>query len=315
MGWTEASPYLNAVDDEIRRAGGATVSAYRSRFLQGTNLVPRVLLLVERQPPGPLGVPAGRVAVASARSALEKEPWRSLASLSGIVEEQFVRKAHFGSTIVAYRTREPWLAIVPFDGKDLLDASDDRLDRYPGLATWWREAERLWERNGVGKIRLRDQINFQGKLAKQFPVPEHRVVYTKSGQHLAACRVSDSDAVIDQSLYWAKADSIDEARYLAAILNSDSLAKAVEGLQSRGQHNPRHFASLVFTVNFPVYDAGSPTHRLLAALGEHAEHVTATVVLDNAAQFQKARRVVREALDVEGIAGKIDEATANLLAA
>jgi hypothetical protein len=314
MAWTEASPHLHALDDHIQRAGDADISAYRSRFLQGTNLVPRVLLLVEQQPPGPLGVPAGRVAVASARSTLEKEPWKSLPSLSGIVEDQFVRRAHFGSTIVAYRPRKPWLAIVPFDGERLLDARDDRLDRHPGLAAWWREAERLWERNGAGKFRLRDQIDFQGKLAKQFPVPKHRVVYTKSGQHLAACRVSDSDAVIDQSLYWAKADSIGEARYLAAILNSDSLAKAVEGLQSRGQHNPRHFAALVFTVNFPVYDANDHAHQLLATLGEEAEEVATTVVLDDAAQFQKARRVMREALDAHGVAGKINEAVASLLA-
>ena len=34
--------------------------------------------------------------------------------------------------------------MIPWDGKKLLDGSDEQLDDYPGLADWWRRAEEIW---------------------------------------------------------------------------------------------------------------------------------------------------------------------------
>jgi hypothetical protein len=95
---------------------------------------------------------------------------------------------------------------------------------------------------------VRDQIDFQSKLRRQFPTPAHRVVYTKSGQHLAACRIDDPNAVIDHKLYWAPVATVEEGRYLTAILNSQALAVAVAPLQARGQHNPRDFDMHIFAI-------------------------------------------------------------------
>ena len=47
---------------------------------------------------------------------------------------------HLGATVVAYRSRDPWLAVIPYDGTRLLSGDDDALDEYPGLAEWWRNA-------------------------------------------------------------------------------------------------------------------------------------------------------------------------------
>lgn len=317
MGWAAAEPHLHAVDDTIERAHDATLSPYRGRFRQGASLVPRVLLTVEEAPAPEVGLPAGRRAVRSLRSANEKAPWKSLDSLVGVVEEQFIRPMHLGATIVAYRPREPWLGVIPFDGDRLLDGQDERLDEYPGLAAWWRQAERLWfqNRSGSTTMSLKQQIDFQSKLTKQFPVPEHRVVYTKSGQHLAACRISDQTAVIDHKLYWAPTDTLSEARYLTAVLNSDALVRGVERLQARGQHNPRDFDMHVFAVPFPIFDAESEMHRRLADLAERAEAVAVATDLDSAWQFQKARRATREALAADGVSTAIDLLVEELLAA
>lgn len=244
-----------------------------------------------------LGLTAGRVSVESARSAVEKQPWKSLPSLSGTVEEQFVRPMHLGATIVAYRPREAELTIIPWVDEELLDGAHDRLDEFPGLAAWWREAERQWERNktAASRLSLGDQIDFQSKLRRQLPATGHRVVYTKSGQHLAACRLEQTDAVIDHTLYWASLETIEEARYLTAIFNSQALADAVAPLQARGQHNPRHFDMHIFELPFPTYDPSDEVHALLASLATQAEQVAVAVELDGGWQFQKARRVVREA--------------------
>lgn len=313
ISWAQAVSSLHSADDAIERARDSAGSPYRGRFKQGATVVPRVLLTVEDAPEPEVGLPAGRRAVESRRSSNEKPPWKTIRSLNKVVETQFVRPMHLGATIVAFRPREPWLAIIPFDGERVLDGQDERLDEYPGLAAWWREAESLWNQNSANRMSLRDRLDYQRLLRKQFPIPEHRVVYTKSGQHLAACRISDQTAVIDHKLYWAAADTLAEARYLTAVLNSEALSRGVERLQARGQHNPRDFDMHVFAVPFPIFDADVETHRRLADLAERAESVAATVELDPTWQFQKARRVTREALAADGVSGAIDGVVKELL--
>lgn len=227
-----------------------------------------------------------------------------------------MKPMHLGATIVAFRSRDPKLAVVPWVDGRLLDASDDQLDEFPGLGAWWREAERNWDaaKSASTRLSLREQIDFQQKLTKQFPLAPQRVVYTKSGQHLAACRIEDAEAVIDHKLYWATVETPDEGRYVCAVLNSQTLADAVVGLQARGQHNPRDFDMHVFALPFPLFDAAQPLHRQLATLGERAEQVAAAAPLDERWQFQKARRVVREALRRAGVAQEIDDAVRELIA-
>ena len=315
--WAAASEYLFATTGDVTTAVDSGASPYRARFRQGANLVPRVLITVEEAVSSPLGVVAGRVRVRSARSANEKHPWKELPPLEEVVERQFVRPMHLGATILAYCAQTPGRAVVPVADGRLLDGSSERMDEFPGLARWWRGAEAVWEANKTeaNRLSLADQVDYQGKLRKQFPIARERVVYTKSGQHLAACRVDDDQAVIDHKLYWAAVDSATEGRYLCAVLNSQVLAHAVLALQARGQHNPRDFDMHVFTLPFPTFDSSDPLHGQLSSLAERAERIAADTEIDARWQFQKARHVVREALREEGVAAQIDQAVAELIAA
>ncbi len=315
LGWEAVSTSLHAQDSPVRPALDVDASPYRARFQQGATVVPRVLLTVDPAPPPAVGLPAGRVAVRSRRSAVEKAPWKDVKDLGGVIEEQFIRPMHLGATIVAYRARHPWMAVIPYDGERLICGADDALDEYPGLGAWWRAAERLWDTHKTASSRLSlvTQADYMGKLHKQFPIAQHRVVYTKSGQHLAACRVDDTDVVVDHTLYWASVATAEEARYLTAILNSQTLADAVASLQARGQHNPRHFDMHIFALGFPAFDANDQLHKHLANLAARAETVAASIDLDAAWQFQKSRRVTRETLREDGVALEIDDAVRNLL--
>lgn len=315
LDWPRARESLTQAVAEVAAATDSNESPYRSRFRQGASLVPRMLVTVERSSAGPLGLAAGRASVRSARSANEKRPWKTLPALEGVVEKQFVKPMHLGATIVAYRPRTPQLAIVPFVDGERLDSSSERLDEFPGLAAWWRHAEQVWNLNKTeaNRLSLLEQIDFQNKLSKQFPIAAHRVVYTKSGQHMAACRIDDPWAVIDHKLYWAAVDSVEEGRYLSAVLNSQALAEAVLRLQARGQHNPRDFDMHVFTLPFPAFDPDDELHATLVTLAMRAEEVASTVPLDDGWQFQKARRVTREALREHGVGTEIDDAVADML--
>ncbi len=314
LDWAAAAEHLSDHVDDIASALDVAESPYRARFAQGATFVPRVLVIVEERPSGPLGVAQGRVAIRSARSSNEKEPWKHQPSLEGVVEGGFLRPLHSGSTIVAFRARTPERAVVPWTGTTLLDGTCDELDEYPGLAEWWRQAEALWmaKRTKSSRLSLRQRVDFHGGLHKQFPISEHRVVYSASGQHLAACRLTDTEAVIEHKLYWATVASVSEGRYLCAVLNSQVLADVVVGLQSRGQHNPRDFDTHVFALPFRTFDAKQALHIRLAELAERAEDVANEVALDEQWQFQRARRAVREALREDGVAAAIDDAVNEL---
>jgi len=306
---------VSSVGDVARATDTGGVSAYRSRFSQGATFTPRVLVTVRREVAGPLGLAAGTTKVRSARSNLEKRPWKQLPDQTGVVEDQFVHTMLTGAAIVGYKVRTPELTIIPRIGDGLLEGSDSSLDGFPGMAAWWRGAERLWDRHKSSRstMSLLGRLNFQRGLESQLPPAALRVVYTTSGQYLAACIVDDDKAVIDSSLYWAAVDTLPEARYLCAVLNSDTLLALVRPLQARGEHNPRHFHLIPFDLPIPAYDATNPTHEELATLAQDAQTVVDGLLFDPARRFELARRQVREGLAASGISAAIDNAVATIL--
>jgi SAM-dependent methyltransferase len=315
ISWSLAEPHLTQTPAGVEVARDDANSVYHSRFTQGATFVPRLLHLVEGAPASPIGVAAGRVAVRSYRSANEKRPWKELPALEGAVESEFVRPVHLGATVLPFRALEPLRAVVTWDGSRLLDGDDQQLDLYPGLADWWRRAEGVWaEHNGTSQLSLRDRVDYRHGLAMQFPIAPHRIVYTKGGQYLAAARIEDTQAVIDHKLYWATASSTEEARFLTAILNSPTLTRLVAPLQSRGEHNPRDFDKQVWRLPIPLYVPENDAHRQLVELAGRAEEVAAATDITAPRTFQAQRRLIREALERDGVGNELDELVVTLVA-
>lgn len=287
-------------------------SPYKNRFRQGAVLAPRALLFVQERPAGPLGAGAGRTQIEAFRSVQEKSPWKSVATLTGTVENSQLFPTYLGETVLPYRLLDPRIAALPVDGVAFLD--DAAVQAKAGFAAWWSGAEALWEahKKPTDDSRLIDRIDFHGQLSAQFPLGAHRVVYTKAGKNLTAARITNPRAIIDLKLYWATARSDAEAQYLLAILNSETLRSRVEPYQARGLFGPRDFDKYVFRVPIPEFDAGLSEHTVLADLAGKAEQVAASVDVSGM-QFQRARKAVRDALQADGVAHDIEKAVANLI--
>lgn len=284
-------------------------SPYASRFSQGATLVPRFMLFVEASAENPLGAGAGRRRVRSQRSNNEKKPWKSLPLLEGSVERQFIRPTMVGDSVLPFRLRPPHEAIIPWDGTDLTRTTGDRLDLYPGLAQWWREASALWEEHKTpgSNLSLLDRLDYQRGLRNQLPGPAIRVVYSASGMYLAAAIVEDPMAVVEHKLYWAAAESINEALFLVTVLNSNSLLRLIQPLQARGEHNPRDFDKYVWQAPIPLFSADDPLHKTIVELGKRAQEIAAGVDLPSQS-FQALRRRVRTALDDAGLTSEWEAA-------
>jgi len=161
---------------------------------------------------------------------------------------------------------------------------------------------------------LLEQFDYYGKLTAQLPPPPLRVVYAASGTWPAAAILRAREALADTKIYWAPAGSMDEARYLVAVLNSETARRRVASLQSRGQWGARDFHKLMLDLPIPRFDPRDPLHKRLAKAGARAESVAASVRLRDGEHFTRARRRIRDALAADGVAAEIDRLVVALLA-
>jgi hypothetical protein len=289
-------------------------SAYREAFRQGATLVPRMLCFVERKTLGRLGPDPSAPLVASRRSAQEKEPWKLLPGIENRVEAQFLRPTLLGESILPYRVFRPYEAVIPvIESGEVLDARAALERGFDHLAGWMRKAEGLWSGNAEsGGMTLIGRWNYHNELGAQFPIPSLRVVYAKAGSLPAACIATDH-AAIDHMLYWTMPADLAEARYLVAILNSETARARAAAYQARGQFGARHFDKVMFNLPIPRFEATNSLHCDLAAAAEEAERIAAAVALPDGVKFQRARALVRAALADAGLAERIDGLVARLL--
>jgi SAM-dependent methyltransferase len=317
--WETATEHLSRTKVSVKAAQTTEpASPYAERFYQGATLVPRMLCFVEKLPSGPLGRVSGEVSIRSRRSPFEKQPWKDLQPLETTVESNFVFPVHLGATILPYRPCEPLNALLPWDGKRLLHSGDEHLSRYPGLSRWWLKAEDTWIKNRSNdRLTLIENFDYMRKLTNQFwratgmcaPI---RAVYAASGMYIAAAVLTDPTVVVEHALYWATCRTIEEARYLCAVLNSESVTLAMRSFQARGEHNPRHYDKYIWQLAIPEYDPRNKLHKRLASLALEAEENVATLELPKT-RFEKQRGFIRETLAPTRLGKSIETAARKLL--
>ncbi len=176
-----------------------------------------------------------------------------------------------------------------------------------------KKAEAVWTENAESGMTLTERWNYHNELGAQFPASPLRVVYSKAGTQPAACIVSDPNAVIDHMLYWTAPASPEEGRYLTAVLNSETARSRAAAYQARGQWGARHFDKVMFNLPIPRFEAKVKLHPDLAAAAERAESIAAAVALPEGVKFQRARKMVRDALAEAGVSESIDALVAELL--
>jgi BarA-like signal transduction histidine kinase len=125
--------------------------------------------------------------------------------------------------------------------------------------------------------------------------------------------LTEPAAVVEHGLYWVPVSSDAEAHYLTAIMNSETARKMAEHLQARGQWGARHFDKVMLSLPIPSFDGSTPLHQELAKAAAHAVEVAASVPLKEGTHFVRARRLVRGALQEDGVAGRIKALVEELL--
>ncbi|MCY3829767.1 MAG: N-6 DNA methylase [Rhodospirillaceae bacterium] len=303
------APWPTEASDE----GG---SPYRGAFRQGATLVPRRLVIVEpapqagRLPPSPdFPIVRGRI------GNQDKKPWKELVPPQGPVDKEFLRPALLGESVAPFRLLEAPLAVIPWNDErdELMDANKAIQRGYLRLTQWLETTEELWEKHKQSAMTHLERIDYHGELSCQFPIAPIRAVYSASGTIPAACVVREPVSIVESKLYWARMESLQEARYLCAILNSEALRVGVKEYQSQGQWGARDFHKYVFNLPIPRFDKDNALHQRLARAAGVAERVANDVPLNKGEYFVRTRKRVRAALAEHGVAERLEELVGELL--
>ena len=312
-------------------------SVYSGLSRQGAVIVPRCLFFVE-ETTNPAIVQAGQtLTVNPRRGSQDKEPWKSLdlATLSEqTVEAAHVFDVYLGETIVPYATLDPLRAVLPLRrGEHQIPTDESGVGgiRLGGLSQRmrdrWRAVSNLWEANRAAatKMDLLGQLDYYGKLSSQLEWRQEpgdrqiRVVYGGWGAPTAAL-LHEDDAIVDYKLFWVTCRDAEEAYYLLATINSDTLADAVNKYTTPNwAGKTRDLQKHLWKLPIPEFDPKEPLHatvseagrvsaegatQLLARLRQARGEVTVTI----------ARRETRKWLRESPEGKAVEEAVGELLA-
>ncbi|WP_418319564.1 hypothetical protein [Piscinibacter sakaiensis] len=108
------------------------------------------------------------------------------------------------------------------------------------------------------------------KLTAQGWTDDEWIVFASAGGKIptaAYVRGADipcSRTVVDQTLYWGRASTEDEAIYIAGLMNSPAVMEVIQAHQPKGAFGERHIHKLAFD-RTPAFNAGDPKHIAVVA--------------------------------------------------
>ena len=298
--WTQVQSQLvwRAPEQFARAASDYAATNWR----QGATVAPKVLTIAARTKAGSRPEYA---ALLTARS--NKPPWNALQPQTGELPAQWLAPLLTSRQLLPFAVASSQLqqAIVPCDATgNLLSTEMARQSEF------WAKLDDLYrEYRGQGgntPKTLLAQIDYNRKLSVQLPLRTnqqagHMVIYPASGDVMRAARLDAGSALIDSKVYRLVVASLEEARYLTAVLNAPALEAAFRACRTSGRDfhkNPWQ------AVPVPAWQPANQTHRQLAQLAAQAESAVATMQLP-AGQIAASKRI-REKLAGKGIFAQID---------
>jgi len=344
VSWDVAKKKLKAEDKEGRviylgsRAALSTAkgapapskpSKYQKVFKQGATIVPRSFYFVQIDDL-PAKVDPGAVYWAKTdpeQAAQAKKPYNDVKK-SGFVEGKFIYTTAIAKHLVPYSILTPVTIVLPIEQKDgvLTVVKADKLvrDGYREFGKWMEEAEQTWiakRKDKAAKQNLYQRLDYQKELTRQDLRQRYLVLYNHSGMNVAAAYfdrgLEPIPFIVDVKLYWAAFSTKQEANYVAAILNCDTVNLAIKPFQSTGLLGERDIHKKLLELPIPTFDHENTIHTEISDLGAAAREGAKKLIKSGEfpvdSSIARQRAFIRVALKAE--MKEIDKAVAALLKA
>ena len=309
----EGGPYKYKETQLAKNDSKKHASPYGDKFKNGASIRPRVLFFVEVKQSS-TAISKGIVKVVPFRSKNEKGKWKILQVPNLVntpIEDNHIWEIHRGDTLAPFLLLEPKQAVLPVrNGEKLLYSESPNAicglqakSMEIRMRNRWREINDLWDKNKEHNenLSLLGRLDYHRGLSRQLVDKQNiRVLYSSHGQPTAAV-LTNSIPIIDEKLYWMECATLEEAHYLAGIINSDTLEQAVQKFMPKGQFGARDLHKHLWHLPIPTYDPSVPNHTKLAKLGsqiatEASTYLAAIRAIRAAANKSTTIKVARQEL-------------------
>ena len=268
---------------------------YKNEFNQGATIVPRSLYFVDLNQSMPSDFEDRILNVRTSESIRReaKTPWTDI-DLKGKIESKFLFQTALAKSILPFALFDPSLVVLPVTigtnragGKRIIlnSSYELRTQGFLNASRWFKKAETIWEERKTEKAKKMTnlgRLNFQRGLVQQNLNAPYLVLYNSSAKDANAVAVKradyDLEFIVDHKAYVSYTDSLNEAYYLSAFLNSTAPNKMMKDFQTRGLFGARDVHKKILDIYFPRYDQYNESHLQLSALSETA-HQRATEFL------------------------------------
>lgn len=291
----DALPSLTRRETTVRFVDSDVRSPYYyERFSKGGGLFPRNLCFVK-----PEGIPGSPAVITDPEANREaKVPWKGI-SLSGVVEDDYIYATLLSKHLLPFGYEKLHMVALParLDGDGRLKMLTNEMDfaerGHFRSYDWFYKAASKWDslKKDSSTMTLTDRFDYQKLLSKQRPQGKIKVIYNETGTHISSCVVDtmgDTPSiygrktqgfVVDTKTYSYDAENLEEAHYLCALLNAESVDKAIKAYQTRGIFKgERDIHRTPFEANaIPPFDAKNADHTELARLSREAHDVIAAM--------------------------------------
>ncbi|MGE0083394.1 MAG: N-6 DNA methylase [Desulfococcaceae bacterium] len=214
-----------------------------------------------------------------------KVPWKGL-KLSGKMESCFIFRTAISKSILPFALYKPDLVVLPVTVEtDKRNTKEIRLhsarklleEGYRYAAHWFQNAENIWQIHRTQKnekISSENYLNWNSKLTQQNLNAPYLVLYNTSAKDANATVVKrkdlDLEFFIDSKGYSFVTANLEEAYWLAAILNSTAPNLMMKDFQSKGLFGARDVCKKILDIYWPKFDGKNKIHQQLAELGRKA---------------------------------------------
>ena len=307
------------------RSAPSRTSPYKSAFRQGATILPRNFYFVKSAEPLERPDPDQLYWVETDLDQAEdaKPPYQDV-HMKGSVEGRFLYCTALSRHVLPFLMLPPALIAIPVEREEdhfrVMTAENLRKQGFRGIAKWMMKVEEIWEEKRGDKAdrqSIYERLDYQKELTVQSVSSRYLVLYNAAGTNLSAVALDRNHLpisfIVEHKLYWAPCSSEQEADYLTAILNSDSINIAIKPFQSTGLMGERDIEKKVLDLPFPSFNPEMQKHRDLASLGAQAKTKAATYVSSilMPTSLAKRRAMVRDHLG--NIMGEIDRLVKTLI--
>ena len=338
------TPSVTRMAERLHHDDGEFHSAYEEFTQRGADIFDRRLYFVEvRANEGMFAFP-DTFETYPRESSQDKKKYDISALNGNVVHADNLFSVYLGESLAPYIALPPLTAVLPVSKATMtmpLDHSRcpknsktgktrhsacrvDTQELDARMQQRWPLMESLWDANKgkTNKLSLYQRLNYHSILTTQLGYLRNpgnrpvRIAYTTNGRPTAGL-IDDMKAIVDTKLYQVTCRNLDEAHYLLAIINSDSLADAAKPFcTTNWAKKIRDLHKHLWKLPIPEYDAENDSHVRLSVLGKAAVG-EARAVIDGLGEVndRTARQAMRHRWQVESeTARAIETAVGELLA-